>query len=816
MKTRRLPIHRLPIPSWRLLGVCALCLASLTLLVPGARAADDKDLTESLARLCRQLEEKRVEHHIPGMSLCIVKDDKILLTRGFGLRDRDKKLPVDENTLFAIGSSSKAFTSTMTAMLVDEGKLDWDDPVRKHIPYFKLQDKAANDGVTLRDLLCHRTGLTRMGVLWAANQVDREKVLRQVAEAKPMSGFRAAFHYNNVMVLAAGMASARAAGSPSWDALLKKRLLDPLGMKRSNSTVAKMLQDKNISKGYLWDGDAQSWKNLAMRELDAIGPAGAINSCAADMAQWLRLLVGRGTYQGKRLVSEAQLEETWKSQIGVGGDVSYGLGWMLRQWQGHKVVEHGGNIDGFAATVALIPDHKLGFVLLTNVSASPLQQQSLNIVWQALLGEPETARSSSEGKKKSPEELERYFGRYRIHMLGVDATVQIKGEKLAIDIPGQMNFTLKWPDPKGLWVFDFPLDIQIEFDEESPDKAKQLILYQQIKIPCPRTGETPAVSLSTPSPASGKKWSEEQMQPLLGKYKLTGVGVVTVLVKDEKLAVDIPGQTVYPLLWPDDDNCWVIEAAPDQSLRFAATADGRVTTMQFRRDLVLECPRIRPKPDLGVTLDDLIALQGESKDDASAGKTFRFEGTAHFVHQGVRGKFNALVASPSQFNMHLDISPFGYTTTVIDGDHGWIDSNLEPSSDVTGEILELLKISNPFAKYRDWRKSFKEIHILEKDELNGEKVYVVECIPFKAPTITKYVSTESGLVIGEKLVMIVKAIGITIPITVSYSDFRDVAGMKIPFRTTTTNDFSGEIVLQVTRVDEDATVPPGAFDKPGQ
>ena len=307
-------------------------------------AADSPAMEVRLQRLCDQLEKQRETLHIPGMAIAVIKDDKNILSRGFGVLDIESNLPATDETLFAIGSSTKAFTATLIGMLMDEGTMNWDEPPSKYLPNFHLSDAEADSQLAIRDLLCHRRGVGNADLLWAAGTASREKILETVCGAKLLSPFRKQFHYNNVMFLAAGQAAGRAAGK-DWDAILAERILKPLGMASSTTSYESAQQNPMLSKGYDWDKEASEFKRKPMRNLSNIAPAGAINSNVKDMAQWVRLQLGRGEIDGKRLVSKERIEETWKPHITMAGDISYGLGWMLHKWNNHKLVEHGGKID---------------------------------------------------------------------------------------------------------------------------------------------------------------------------------------------------------------------------------------------------------------------------------------------------------------------------------------------------------------------------------------------------------------------------------------------------------------------------------------
>src|SRR5215212_6565263 len=378
----------------------ALALAASIVLTPfqtaafaqGTQAAASAqaapDMGARLAAIEKAIEEKRKELHIPGISLVIVKDDRVVYSRGLGLKDVARNLPVTPDTLFAIGSSSKAFTAMAAAMSADDGKLSLTDSPKKVLPYFKLRDPEADAKITIIDLLSHRSGIDRTDLSMVSGQLSREELIKVAGLAKPSAKLGEKFLYQNVVFAAAGEIVARAQGT-TWDAFIRERIFKPLGMKDSNTTVAETLKSKDYALGYTYNDETKETKNVPMREIGAAAPAGAINSSARDMAQWLRLMLAGGVFEGKRLVSEKNFKELVEPHNKIAGNISYGLGWFLREWNGHKVVEHGGNIDGFNATVALMPDQHLGFALLTNVSASPIAPFAMETVWSNFVGKPE-------------------------------------------------------------------------------------------------------------------------------------------------------------------------------------------------------------------------------------------------------------------------------------------------------------------------------------------------------------------------------------------------------------------------------------------
>ncbi|MGH9902442.1 MAG: serine hydrolase domain-containing protein, partial [Pyrinomonadaceae bacterium] len=355
-----------------------LFVAPLSLVAQEAQVADArlKEIDEYAAKAIR-------DWNVPGMAVAVVKDDRLVWARGYGVRKLGEPTPVDERTLFAIASNTKAFTAAALAVLVDEGKIKWDDPVSKFLPSFQLSDPYVTRELTVRDLLSHRSGLATFGgdLLWYETTYGRDEILRRVRFLKPGSSFRSRYGYQNIMFLAAGQVVAAAAGKP-WDDFIRERFLTPLGMTSTTTSITAFKSGDNVATPHNeLDGKLRV---IRYGNVDGAGPAGALNSSVTDMAQWIRLQLGRGTYQGKKIFSPAVSREMWTPQSIVGGVSEqaekfnptrhfnlYGLGWFLTDYHGRKVVSHGGGLDGMISQVAMMPEENLGVVVLTN-SETPL------------------------------------------------------------------------------------------------------------------------------------------------------------------------------------------------------------------------------------------------------------------------------------------------------------------------------------------------------------------------------------------------------------------------------------------------------------
>ena len=494
-----------------LLLACALLLGS-------AAQAQTSLTPQQVTDFEAYAEKTRKDWEVPGFSIVIVKDDKLIYAKGFGVRELGKPAEVDEHTLFAIASNTKAFTAAALAILVDEGKLKWDDPVTKYLPTFALYDSYVTRELTIRDLLSHRSGLATFGgdLLWYESNYSRDEILHRVRFLKPASSLRSRFGYQNILFMAAGEIVGKVSGT-SWDTFMKERVFTPLGMKRTLTLHADLLKADNVATPH----NALDGKIRVIRygNVDNISAAGAIKSSAADMAQWLRLQLGRGSYDGKKLFGTNRSREMWTPHTVFSGISEqaekfnptrhfnlYGLGWLLSDYQGRLVVSHGGGLDGMTSQLAMLPEEKLGVVILTN-SETPLSTILGNRIFDIFLGVAQRdwnaeylvrAKESAETSKAAAKKLEDarvantkpsiplsgYTGTYTGAMFG-DAKVSEENGKLVLRLmPSSLfvgdlehwhfdTFRIKWRDsivypfPRGFVTFS--LNAQGKTDEMKID-----------------------------------------------------------------------------------------------------------------------------------------------------------------------------------------------------------------------------------------------------------------------------------------------------------------------------------------------------------
>lgn len=478
-----------------LLALAALpCLSLVTLAQPrpATRAAFEADLDAFIARGMR-------EWRIPGLSIAVVRDDSIVYAKGFGVLRADGAARVDTRTLFGMMSTTKAMTALALAMLVDSGKVAWDDPVTRHLPWFRLADPYVTRDLRVRDLLLHNSGLGNADLLWVRGDYGSREILERVGGLALSYPLRASFAYQNVMYQAAGEVVAAASGMP-WERFVKTRIMAPLGMTRSEPTLQAVLDGRyeNVSGAhYEIDG---SVRTIAESPVDPVPAAGSAWSTAEDAAKWVRFLLDSGRVNGRRLVSEAQYRALFQPQSFVpAGEfyptarltrphwMTYGLGWFQQDYRGEYVAMHTGSIDGRTAIVGLMPDRRTGVYVFGNLDHAEFRHALMWRVFDLVLGPPlrdwsteflalygglrgageAAARQREDGRvagTRSSRPTADYAGRYDHPVYG-DVRIAADGDALTISFgPAPENrgrlehfhydtFRTRFGDGRGGWTY---------------------------------------------------------------------------------------------------------------------------------------------------------------------------------------------------------------------------------------------------------------------------------------------------------------------------------------------------------------------------
>ncbi|MDT5295238.1 MAG: hypothetical protein QOJ76_2118 [Acidobacteriota bacterium] len=779
-------------------------------------AAAPPELDARLAAIEKAVNEKRGALGIPGLSLVIVKDDKVVYMKGLGYRDFERKVPVTPDTLFAIGSSTKAFTSMLVAMAADEGKLSLEDSPKKFLPYFRLQDPEADAKITLRDLLSHSSGLNRTDLAWISGVLNREEVIRVAAAAKPTAKLREKFQYQNVMYAAAGECVAHAEGS-TWESLIEGRIFKPLGMKASDASVPAMQRSRDYSFGYVYEEATKETRRVPTRNLPAIAPAGAVNSNARDMAQWLRLMLGGGVFEGRRLVSEKGFEELVKPQMKITGGVSYGLGWFVRDWHGHKVAEHGGNIDGFNAQVALMPDQHLGFVLLTNVSNSSLPASAMEAVWSNLVGNPAEMNPAVAASSEPAGKIENEVGDYLLAEANVKMSVAVKDAKLTLAVPGQPTYTLenvggrryKFAELAGFYATFRPV-------KDNPHETEMYLEQPQGNYTLQRVKAADATTAS----ASGAATEDAgPLKEVVGSYEPEKDGpAIEVAVRDGKVVLVVPGQPAFPLVERSKDVLGSPRLPEGYSIAVRRDEGGRVVGITLKQpDGELAFRRaVEFKPTM--TVDELMAKVITAAGGESAlrkHRTMRAVADVNLVHQGVSGEGLMFGEAPNKYAQEVTLTALGKKIgsfhEFFDGAEGGAEGSFLPFDPKTGKELDEARIASDFYSPLDWKSLFKTAEIKKMAKVGDEDAYVVLLTPEKGSPVTDYFSAGTFLLLKQD--SMTTSDTVSLPVTEKFSDYRNVDGVMVPFTRVSTTQTMGDTILKLREIKFDVPVPEEAFHR---
>ena len=572
------------------------------LLITTAQA---QDYGKRLKGVDKELNSLLETCNVAGFAVAVVKNDEVIYSKGFGYRDYENKTPVDENTLFAIGSCTKAFTSSVLGLLREEDELSFDDKPADYIPGFRFYNDEMNQMITIKDLMCHRTGLPRHDWSWYFFPSDsKDDLLKRVEFQEPFTGVRRRWYYNNFMFLAQGVIAEKITGK-TWEENIAERFFTPLGMTRSNASAEEMLAAENASLGYTVDSDNKIKREEYYR-IAGMSPAGSINSSVTDMAKWLSVWINDGKHKGDAFLPEFYVKEATGSQMVInttGPDSehpdlhfgTYGYGWMMSSYKGHYRVEHGGNIDGFSANVAFFPSDSVGVVVLTNQSGSSVTWLARNIISDRLLnveksdwiGEytesqektEETGQEAANTVEKthvpSAHPLDDFTGDYENPGYGTFSVV-LRNDSLFAELPKET-----------FWLKHDTYDIFEPFvvHETGIDTTETGSL--RLNFSTSNAGEINAVRMlmeQTLDPIEFKhipstiEVSETDLQKYVGTYDLMGTDV-KVYTKGDVLYVLVPGQPEYELQ-ASEPNVFLLTIAEGFSLKFNEQ-DGEVTDVLF-------------------------------------------------------------------------------------------------------------------------------------------------------------------------------------------------------------------------------------------
>lgn len=796
------------------LSLIVLISIMLSTFAPSASAFFfQTDLAAKLEAMEKAIEEKRKATGVPGISLVIVKDDRVIYMKGLGLKDVERNLPATADTLFAIGSCSKAFTAMIAEMSVDDGKLSLDDSPKKYLPYFKLQDPEADAKITARDLLHHSSGLDGTDIAWYTGALNREEAIRVAGLAKPTAKFREKFQYQNVMYSAAGEVVASAQKS-TWEKVIADRLLKPLSMKASDTSVKEMQKSPDFATGY--DVSDKTPRKLALRDLTNIAPAGAINSNARDMTQWVRLMLGGGVFEGKRLVSERGFNEITSKHIEIGGGAGYGLGWAVLSFRGHKIFTHSGGIDGFNSLVVLVPDQKLGFCLLTNVSSSTLPPAVRDAIFANLIDKPKPETPAGGASTAATVDAKDEAGKYKIVQAGVIFEVIFKDGKLTMKVPGQPDYPLvnvggrrykfSDPAPDGFFATFRPVKGKESDTEMYLEQPQGNLVLPKVKAE-DAAAATPAIA-------------DAPMKELIGSYDLMGQ-TIEIAVRDGKVSLIAPGQPSYALVEKEKD-IFALNPLPDTyRMTVKRDASGKVSSILIKQpEGEFEGKRKSARDDskASITAEELMAkVINAAGGEANLRKcqTSVTTGTVELENQGLTADWINYAKAPNMFSSTTKLMALGKKIGVMreyfDGANGGSETDFSPPSPYKGKLVDDVLIAANFHQELEWKTLFKSVVIKEVSKVGDEEVYVVVKTPEKGNPVTDYISTKTFLLVKRDRTVSSPGGEGAVPASETFSDYRSVDGVMVPFRVVSQTLGLGAAITRVREIKFNVPVPDAEF-----
>jgi CubicO group peptidase (beta-lactamase class C family) len=558
-------------------------------------------MKKSLEGFDAVIEKSMKDFQVPGLAIAVVKDGEVIYSRGFGKRDVEKDRAVTPRTLFAIGSCTKAFTTFVMATLVEEGKLEWDRPLRTYLPGFRMSDPIATESITPRDLVTHRSGLPRHDMVWYNNsRLTGKDLVPRLAYFEATEPLRSKFQYNNIMFVVAGYLIETIEGRP-WEEAVRARIFQPLGMSSSNFSVR--VSERADDHATPYDEQEGKIRAIPFRDITNVGPAGSINSNVTDMARWVTAHTHGGKLGGKSIISPSLLAELHSPQMTTGrpspkkeiSPSSYALGWVVDAYRGHRRVSHGGGIDGFTSETCLFPDDGMGIVVLTNLGGTPLPALIVESAADRLLGLAATpwlteglddyrkGKDAAKEAKKRKETVRRsgtqpahplteYAGEYEHPGYG-PLTIELRDGRLVSSYNG-IEATLEH------WHFEVFNTPKADNDPALDDLNQKLQFQTNLKgyvdaVAVPMEASVkPIVFTKRPD----KKLSDpEYLTRFAGEYELAGQPL-TIQLQGHVLILEQKGGRPVELV-PDRDDEFNLKRPAGTSVRFVTNAQGKAVEL---------------------------------------------------------------------------------------------------------------------------------------------------------------------------------------------------------------------------------------------
>jgi len=589
-----------------------LILSTLILLVALTSFAQKQKPDNRFTGLDSELNKVLETWNAAGFAVAVVEKDKIIYSKGFGYRDYENKVPVTPNTLFAIGSSSKAFTSGLLGILREEGKLSFDDSPIKYIPELRFYNNEMNNLITIKDIMTHRTGLPRHDLSWYFfTTQSRDSLMQRIQYQEPFAKVREKWYYNNFMFLTQGVIAERITGK-SWEENMQERFFDPLGMNTSNAVIDGLKKGKEASFGYQVKNDSII-KKMDYYDIAAMGPAGSINSSVNEISNWLITWINGGKFKGEQILPESYVKEAMSPQMIMANSIpdkefpdmhisTYGYAWMVSSYKGHYRVEHGGNINGFSANVAFFPTDSIGIVVLANQNGSMVPGIVRNMISDRLLKVEKTDWNKIQKEKADEAKKQAAAGQEKT------ASIQKKGTKTShllaeftgdyshpgygtVEVQFERDSLFAQTPYQKVWLKHFHYNIFSLVGMENGKVDTTTVSPMQFNFRINNMGEIASLSFKAEPTVDAIEFkrkpkeievNKETLEKYTGDYDLGGQAVKFYLKEgnENTLFLFVTGQPEYDLLAIGKDK-FALKVAEGYTIEFAEDENGNVKEAKF-------------------------------------------------------------------------------------------------------------------------------------------------------------------------------------------------------------------------------------------
>ncbi len=789
-------------PASRALQTTAAALVFATLA--GQAHADEPTWEDRLDRLERRLGVVREANQIPGLAFVLVKDGQVELAANLGFSDLASGTPVTSDTVFPVGPVTETFSATLAAMAAADRRVYLDKPAGRLFTDFTLADRDAARRFSIGDLLSHQTGVGPLDML-TAGAASRDDIFAAASRAQPVAEFRSTF-IENPVTFTAGMAAVEFSLDQTWAEAVRDRIAQPLSLESALFDTSAMSGSESGAVGYVWDDKAQEFVAQPTPAAGPIAPALGLCLDADDMATWITFCLERGRVGETRVMPERAFNQTWISRVPISDGRSFAMGWLASFYEGKAVFSRGGSFGPFSAELAIMPGDDVGFAVMANTANDDLGEIFFALVADALFSDWDAASDLADADSAG------ISGAYRFDRMGVELLVTDQDGDVFLTIPGQGATILEAPGPDGARPLAANGAISVNFVRDEQGRVLGMHYRQQGReFFLPRQGFDEIES----QPGAVGALSPEQVSSVLGVYRFDHYnGNIEIVRSESGLAMNVPWEGEHELVWLPGEDTWAFEDDIFTRVGFVGLDGPIVGAIEFvqggAEHTLVRVPSV-PGPGLP-TIDDLMALRLGSLGSSlwQNAHNMRIKGEVAYENQGVEGSATALLVGEDSFRLDVNLGRFGRYSSGIQGDQAWTASSAQGYRQLEGAALAQARLQHPTVAFQDLRDAFLAVEVVGKTEYNWQEAYLVRAVPRQGPVITLTLSAQTGATLKMEGFTFDLTNGAT-PVATIFEDYREVFGVRMPFRIIDESPAFGRAVTQYEDIRLNVSVDDSTF-----